>query len=222
MRHYWVSYLVGKLSYLFSKSLWIFEVLYGSVVMHLHYAFGRYFYPKWLTFHWRCRFYHAFPGNRTHDLSIACTMLCCLSYRVLMCFLKRWLRCVVEFEIFESAELALEELLKGSVCVVLNVWDRYLQKFWCVVEWLEWSLLCSWILRDNLKAWLVVQHDFCCELLGFGSSEKEPGGMWCVFVWQSSPYAGLSMEPSRISILLHISLVALTAKNHHFLCVSTS
>ncbi len=57
--------------------------------MNLHYiyiyAFSRRFYPKRLTLHSSYSFYIlsalAFPGNRTHDLSVASAMLYQLSYR---------------------------------------------------------------------------------------------------------------------------------------------
>ncbi len=49
------------------------------------YAFSRRFYPKRLTLHSSYSFYIlealAFPGNRTHDLSVANAMLYQLSYR---------------------------------------------------------------------------------------------------------------------------------------------
>ncbi len=49
------------------------------------YAFSRRFYPKRLTLHSSYSFYIlsalAFPGNRTHDLSVASAMLYQLSYR---------------------------------------------------------------------------------------------------------------------------------------------
>ncbi len=49
------------------------------------YAFSRRFYPKRLTLHSSYSFYIlsalAFPGNRTHDLGVASTMLYQLSYR---------------------------------------------------------------------------------------------------------------------------------------------
>ncbi len=52
------------------------------------YAFSRRFYPKRLTLHSSYSFYIlsalAFPGNRTHDLSVASAMLYQLSYRKAM------------------------------------------------------------------------------------------------------------------------------------------
>ncbi len=49
------------------------------------YTFSRRFYPKRLTLHSSYSFYIlsalAFPGNRTHDLSVASAMLYQLSYR---------------------------------------------------------------------------------------------------------------------------------------------
>ncbi len=49
------------------------------------YAFSRRFYPKRLTLHSSYNFYIlsalAFPGNRTHDIGVASTMLYQLSYR---------------------------------------------------------------------------------------------------------------------------------------------
>ncbi len=49
------------------------------------YAFSRRFYPKRLTLHSSYSFTFlsalAFPGNRTHDLGVASTMLYHLSYR---------------------------------------------------------------------------------------------------------------------------------------------
>ncbi len=55
------------------------------------YAFSRRFYPKRLTLHSSYSFFYilsalAFPGNRTHDLGVASTMLYHLSYRkVVVC-----------------------------------------------------------------------------------------------------------------------------------------
>ncbi len=85
-------------------------------------AFGRCFYPKWLTLHWRFTFYnfkhflfyalckflylskatciafnvhilsvYAFPGNRTHVVGVASTMLYCLSYYLQSCIWKKLL-----------------------------------------------------------------------------------------------------------------------------------
>ncbi len=59
-----------------------------TLILEIHftfYAFSRRFYPKRLTLHSSYSFYIlsalAFPGNRTHDLGVASTMLYQLSYR---------------------------------------------------------------------------------------------------------------------------------------------
>ncbi len=93
---YWTLNLqrptVGGLQWLNTTSCLLYSVsctqFWHSVLTAYYiyiYAFSRHFYPKRLTLHSSYSFYIlstlAFPGNRTHDLGVASTMLYQLSYR---------------------------------------------------------------------------------------------------------------------------------------------
>ncbi len=66
---------------LYSFDTLLFHSIYIYIYIYI-YAFSRRFYPKRLTLHSSYSLSAlAFPGNRTHDLSVASAMLYQLSYR---------------------------------------------------------------------------------------------------------------------------------------------
>ncbi len=69
----------------------MYECVVHGIYIYFTFTFSRRFYPKRLTLHSSYSFYIlsalAFPGNRTHDLSVASAMLYQLSYRKAVVFI---------------------------------------------------------------------------------------------------------------------------------------